>query len=64
MQVVKQQGVLYSSRVYGLQKDEGTKGWSEKANKFGIKDIRLFGAPEKDKADKKIQKDVKREILQ
>lgn len=64
IKAVKQQGVLYSSRVYGLQKDEGTKGWSEKANKFGIKDIRLSGGPEKDKADKKIQKDAKREVLQ
>lgn len=64
IKVVKQQGKLCSSRVYGLQKDQSTKGWSEKAKKCNIKDIRLFGEPEKDKVDKKIQKDVKREVSQ
>lgn len=58
LKAVKHQGELYSARVYGLQKDEHTKGWSEKAKEYDIKDIRLYGGPEKDKADKKIQKDA------
>lgn len=64
MQIVKRQGELYSARVYGLQKDPHTKNWTDKAQKLGIKDIRLSGAHEKDKADRKIQKDAKKEIMQ
>lgn len=64
MKAAKNQGILYSSKVYGLQKDTHTKGWSDKAKECGIKDIRLCGGPEKDKADKKIQKDAKQEIIQ
>ena len=62
MDAVKQQGVLFSGRVYGLQKDNRTRRWSDKAREHGIADIRLFGGPEKNKVDRKIQKDVKREI--
>lgn len=47
--------------MYGLQKDECTKSWSDKAKKLDIKDIRLCGNPEKDKVDNKIKKDVNRE---
>ena len=64
MDAVKQQGVLFSGRVYGLQKDNGTRRWSDKAREHGIADIRLCGGPEKNKVDRKIQKDVKREITQ
>lgn len=64
LSVVKKQGELYSARVYGLQKDEYTKEWSKKAKEYGIKDIRLCGAPAKDKVDKKIQKDAYNEIVQ
>ena len=48
--------------MYGLQKDARTKSWSDEAKDLGIKDIRLCGNPEKDKVDKKIQKDVRKEI--
>lgn len=60
LSVAKKQGVLDMDqvRVYGLQKDESTKGWSEKAIELGIKDIRLYGRPSKDKVDRKIQKDA------
>lgn len=64
MDAVKQQGVLFFGRVYGLQKDNRTRRWSDKAREYGISDIRLFGGPEKNKVDRKIQKDVKREITQ
>lgn len=45
--------------MYGLQKDECTKSWSDKAKKLDIKDIRLCGNPEKDKVDNKIKKRCK-----
>ena len=60
--IAGEQGVLGTKKVYGLQKDERTKAWSDEAKNLEIKDIRLCGNPEKDKVDKKIQKDVKNEI--
>lgn len=62
MAVAKQQGVLCTGRVYGLQKDNSTRAWSDKAKEYGIVDIRLSGGPAKNKVDRKIQKDMKREI--
>lgn len=62
MDAAKEQGVLFSGRVYGLQKDSSTRGWSDKAREYGIADIRLYGGPKKNKVDRKIQKDMKREI--
>lgn len=64
MAAAQQQGILFSERVYGLQKDFSTRAWSDKAREYGISDIRLFGGPAKNKVDRKIQKDVKREITQ
>lgn len=64
MQIAKKQGELHSARVYGMQKDPHTKNWTDKARKLNIKDIRLSGEHEKNKADKKIQKDAKKEIAQ
>lgn len=64
MDAAKQQGILFSKRVYGLQKDNRTRRWSDIARENGITDIRLFGGPEKNKVDRKIQKDMKREITQ
>ena len=63
MKAVKKEGELFSAKVYGLQKDPHTKAWTDEAKEYGIKDIRLSGGPEKDKADKKIQKDVNREVI-
>ena len=40
-------GTLAVSKVYGLQKAECTKKWTEKAKENDIEDIRLCGAPEK-----------------
>lgn len=57
------QGVLFKGKVYGRQKDPSTKGWSDKAKKLALQDIRLCGAPEKDKADRKMQKDARKEIM-
>ena len=57
------QGVLYEGRVYGRQKDKRTKGWTVKARKHGIEDIRLYGGPQKNKVDNKIKKDANRIIV-
>ena len=38
--IANKQGVLGIEKVYGLQKDECTKSWSDKAKKLDIKDIR------------------------
>ena len=64
MEVVSKQGELYKAKVYGRQKDDYTKNWSNKAKKCGIEDIRLMGGPSKDKVDKKIQKDAKTIVRQ
>ncbi|MCR5544108.1 MAG: NYN domain-containing protein [Eubacterium sp.] len=60
MQIAASQGALYESRVYGRQKDQRTRGWTDKAKKHGIKDIRLYGGPKKNKVDNKIKKDANR----
>ena len=59
---VKSQGVIDKGKVYGRQKDSHIKGWSDKTRKYGLEDIRLYGPPQKDKVDKKIQKDARKEI--
>ena len=64
MKAARSQGVLCESKVYGIQKDPATKGWSEKARQCEIQDIRLYGDPQKDKADKKIQKDARKKVNQ
>lgn len=63
LQVAAMQGVLLKGKVYGRQSDPSTKGWSGKAKKLGLQDIRLYGTPEKDKVDKKMQKDARKEIM-
>lgn len=63
MKAAASQGVLYEGRVYGRQKDKRTKGWTEKARKHGIEDIRLYGGPQKNKVDNKIKKDANRIIV-
>ncbi len=60
MRVVRTKGILYEGKVYGRQKDPYTKSWSNKAGEYGIKDIRLYGDPKKNKVDKKLKKDGRR----
>ena len=44
MKTVKKVGELEDSRVYGLQRDARTKGWSDEAKKDNIlKDMPKFG---------------------
>ena len=63
LEIANDIGTIAVAKVYGLQKDECTKKWTEKASKKEIKDIRLCGKPEKNKVDKKIIKDMKKVIL-
>ena len=60
MNAVESQGKLYEGKVYGRQKDVHTRGWSDKAREYGIKDIRMCGGPRKDKIDNKIKRDARR----
>lgn len=60
MDVVASQGILFEAKVYGRQKDMRTRRWSEEARKHGLKDIRLYGGPQKNKIDDKIIRDAKR----
>ena len=64
LKAAEKQGVIDTAKVYGMQKDVHTKGWTDKAKECGIKDIRLSGEPEKDKVDRKISKDTKKAILE
>lgn len=63
MKISNSLGILYEAKVYARQKDLCTRRWSDMAKKHGITDIRLFGGSEKNKVDRKIKKDAKKEIL-
>lgn len=63
MKAAKKRGVIDTVKVYGLQKDQRTKKWSEVALTIeGMKDIRLRGGPARNKVDKKIMKDTIHDI--
>ena len=47
-------------RVYHRQKDPITRAWTEKSKSGDYTDVCLFGGPEKNKIDRKIQKDAQR----
>ena len=49
----------HQAKVYALQKDRATQKWHEVSQECGIKEIRLCGAPARNKVDKKIVKDMK-----
>ena len=51
----------WSAKVYARQKDPATQGWHAVAQDSNgeLKEIRLFGGPEKNKVDKKIIKDMR-----
>ncbi len=64
VKAAERQGVIDTAKVYGIQKDSHTKGWTDIAKECGIKDIRLSGEPEKDKVDRKIFKDTRKAVLE
>lgn len=62
--IVRNIGELDYAKVYGIQKDMSTRAWSQLAlEKNELIDIRLYGGPGRNKVDKKIQKDVSKEII-
>lgn len=62
--IVNRIGELDYAKVYGIQKDKSTQAWSQVASEIeGLKDVRLYGGPGRNKVDKKIQKDVSKEII-
>ena len=63
LEIANEIGTIAVAKVYGLQKDEHTKKWTEKAKENEIKDIRLCGKPEENKVDNKIIRDMKKTIL-
>ena len=52
-------GNVAERKVYHHQKDPITRQWTEKSRGGDYKDIRLCGAPAKDKVDRKMQKDAR-----
>lgn len=58
LQVARKEGKLGIVRVYGLQNDDATRGWTQVTNGKNIRDIRLPGPPDKNKIDSKIKKDI------
>ena len=52
-------GYVSERKVYHRQKDPSTRPWTEKTKTHPYKDICLFGEPEKDKVDRKMQKDAR-----
>lgn len=62
--IVKGIGELDYAKVYGIQKDKSTRAWSQLALEMDeLIDVRLYGGPGRNKVDKKIQKDVSKEII-
>ena len=53
-------GTVAERKVYHHQKDQTTRQWTEISKSGEYKDIRLYGAPAKDKVDHKMQKDARR----
>ena len=52
-------GHVAERKVYHHQKDPVTRKWTEKSKGGCYKDIRLYGAPAKNKVDHKMQKDAR-----
>ena len=47
LKAAEKQGVIDTAKVYGMQKDEHTKGWTDKVKECGLKDMRISGSLEK-----------------
>ena len=56
--VARKEGKLGIARVYGIQNDDATRGWSQVTNGGNIRDVRLPGPPDRNKIDSKIKKDI------
>ncbi len=52
-------GSVAERKVYHHQKDQATRRWTEISKGGDYKDIQLYGAPAKNKVDRKMQKDAR-----
>ena len=52
-------GNVAERKVYHHQKDPVTRLWTKKSKNGDFKDVQLYGAPAKDKVDRKMQKDAR-----
>lgn len=59
---VKEIGNAENIYVYSRQKDNYTKSWKDVATKNFFCEKKLYGAPQKDKVDEKIIKDIYNEL--
>lgn len=59
---VKEIGNAENIYVYSRQKDNYTKSWKDVATKNFFCEKKLYGAPQKDKVDEKIIKDIYNEV--
>lgn len=62
MNLVKEKGKVVEKNYYNRQKDNSTVHWKETAKKYKLKNISMYGKPEKDKIDKKIKKDIRKTL--
>ena len=63
IRLARHYGTVDEVRVYSIQKDPYTKGWSEvEKSEKRVKSIRLYGGHSKNKVDKKIIKDLKKDV--
>lgn len=62
MNLVKEKGKVVEKNYYNRQKDNSTVHWKEAAKKYKLKNISMYGKPEKDKIDKKIKKDIRKTL--
>lgn len=62
MNLVKKKGKVFEKNYYNRQKDNSTVHWKEAAKKYKLKNISMYGEPEKDKIDKKIKEHIRKSL--
>jgi len=62
MSLAEGKGVIDYTKVYARQKDPCTRNWTTAAKNNHLKEIRIAGQPEKNKVDRKLQKDIVKDI--
>ena len=61
--VIDKIGVVDCMNVYGLQKDKHTQAWTKRSRRDNnLHDKRLYGRPTHNKVDKKMSKDIMKDI--
>lgn len=63
MNLVKKKGKVVEKKYYNRQKDNSTVHWKEAAKKYELKNISMYGEPEKDKIDNKIKEHIRKALV-